>query len=135
MRQPGRPSVLQVPRGEAREVALGPPSARLLDGRAGDGSVIGPSRSSITPPIRRLRSRWGGGERLHAADPAAAAALARGVWITPAAPGWISLAGPAPVSVEGAVVWGLGPGSGGGWITLAGLRMDQFGRPLTIQAT
>ena len=37
----------------------------------------------------------------------------------------------APASVDGAVAWGVGPGSGGGWITLAALRVDQFGRPLT----
>jgi hypothetical protein len=37
----------------------------------------------------------------------------------------------APASVQGAVASGVGPGSGGGWITLAALRVDQFGRPLT----
>jgi hypothetical protein len=37
----------------------------------------------------------------------------------------------ALASVEAEVARGLGPGSGGGWITLAALRVDQFGRPLT----
>ncbi len=35
---------------------------------------------------------------------------------------------------EAEVATGLGPGSGGGWITLAALRVDQFGRPLTPMA-
>jgi hypothetical protein len=127
---------------EEQHHATDPAAAAVLGRRGAAGS-------GITPPIRRLRQRWGRGERLHAADPAAAAALGRWGAASRRRSGACGAAGPrrvdhfgrpgvdqfgrpAPASVDGAVAWDLGPGSGGGWITLAALRVDQFGRPLTL---